>query len=168
MLVQFLGWNDPLEEEMATHSSLLVWRIPWTEEPGGQQSIGLQRVGHDWSEFACMHTLVLNRGRYLWMHFMLCAFVLSCVYLFATTGAIAHQTPLSMEFSRQKYWVACHFLLHGIFPTQGLNPRLLCLLHWRVDSLPLSRLGSPFMNAVTCSQSMTKILLKFWFWKRQK
>ena len=47
MLVQFLGWNDPLEEEMATHSSLLVWRIPWTEEPGGQQSIGLQRVGHD-------------------------------------------------------------------------------------------------------------------------
>ena len=47
MLVQFLGWNDPLEEEMATHSSLLVWRIPWTEEPGGPQSMGLQRVGHD-------------------------------------------------------------------------------------------------------------------------
>ena len=42
-----LGWEDPLEEGMATHSSILTWRIPWTEEPGGLQSIGLQRVGHD-------------------------------------------------------------------------------------------------------------------------
>ena len=42
-----LGWEDPLEEGMATHSSILVWRIPWTEEPGGLQSIWLQRVGHD-------------------------------------------------------------------------------------------------------------------------
>ena len=47
MLVRSLGQEDPLEEEMATHSSLLAWRIPWTEEPGGLQSIGLQRVGHD-------------------------------------------------------------------------------------------------------------------------
>ena len=37
-----LGWEDPLEEEMATHSSILAWRIPWTEEPGGLQSMGLQ------------------------------------------------------------------------------------------------------------------------------
>ena len=44
--VQFLGWEDPLEEGMATHSSILAWRIPWTEEPGGPQSMGLQRVGH--------------------------------------------------------------------------------------------------------------------------
>ena len=42
-----LGREDPLEEEMATHSSILVWRIAWTEEPGGLQSTGLQRVGHD-------------------------------------------------------------------------------------------------------------------------
>ena len=45
--VQSLGWEDPLEKEMETHSSLLAWRIPWTEEPGGLQSMGLQRVGHD-------------------------------------------------------------------------------------------------------------------------
>ena len=50
--VQSLGWEDPLEKEMATHSSILTWRIPWTEEPGGLQSTGLQRVGHDW---ACTH-----------------------------------------------------------------------------------------------------------------
>ena len=42
-----LGWEDPLEQEMASHSSILVWRIPWTEEPGGLQSERLQRVRHD-------------------------------------------------------------------------------------------------------------------------
>ena len=45
--VQSLGWEDPLEEEMATCSSILAWEIPWTEEPGGLQSIGLQRIGCD-------------------------------------------------------------------------------------------------------------------------
>ena len=45
--VQSLGWEDPLEEEMATHSSILAWEIPWTEEPGGLQSMGSQRVGYD-------------------------------------------------------------------------------------------------------------------------
>ena len=45
--VQSLGQEDPLEKEMATHSSILAWRIPWTEEPGGLQSTGSQSVGHD-------------------------------------------------------------------------------------------------------------------------
>ena len=45
--VQSLGQEDSLEEGMATHSSILAWRIPWTEEPGGLQSMGSQRVGHD-------------------------------------------------------------------------------------------------------------------------
>jgi len=44
-----LGREDPLEKEMATHSSILAWRIPWMEEPGGLQSMGSQRVGHDWA-----------------------------------------------------------------------------------------------------------------------
>ena len=47
MWVQSLSWEGPLEKGMATHSSILAWRIPWTEEPGGLQSMGLQRVGHD-------------------------------------------------------------------------------------------------------------------------
>ena len=50
--VRFLGWEDPLEEGTATHSSLLAWRIPWTEEPGGLQSTGSQRVVQDWSNWA--------------------------------------------------------------------------------------------------------------------
>ena len=44
-----LGWKDPLEEDKATHSSILAWRISWTEEPGGLQSKGSQRIGHDWA-----------------------------------------------------------------------------------------------------------------------
>ena len=47
--VQSLGWEDPLEKEMATHSSTLAWKIPWTEERGGLQSTGSQRVGHDFT-----------------------------------------------------------------------------------------------------------------------
>ena len=45
--VRSLGWEDPLEKEMATHSNIFAWRIPWTEEPDGLQTIGSQRVGHD-------------------------------------------------------------------------------------------------------------------------
>ena len=51
-----LGWEDPLAEGMATHSSLLAWRTPWTEEPGGLQCMGSQGVGHDWSNLARSHT----------------------------------------------------------------------------------------------------------------
>ena len=45
---QSLGWEDPLEEGVVTHSSILAWRIPWTEDPGGLHSMGSQRVGHHW------------------------------------------------------------------------------------------------------------------------
>ena len=45
--VPSLGWDDPLEKEMATHFSILAWEIPWTEKPGGLESMGLQRIGHD-------------------------------------------------------------------------------------------------------------------------
>ena len=45
--VRSLGWEDPLEKQMATHSSTLAWKIPWTEEPGRLQSMGSQRLGHD-------------------------------------------------------------------------------------------------------------------------
>ena len=60
--VRFLDWEDSLEKEMATLSSILAWRIPWNEEPGGLQSMGLQRVTHDW----VMNTLVL-KGRWGWL-----------------------------------------------------------------------------------------------------
>ena len=54
-----LGQEDPLEEGMATHASVLAWRTPWTEVPAGRQS-GFQRVGHDWRDYACMYTPIVN------------------------------------------------------------------------------------------------------------
>ena len=54
MQVWSLGHKDPLEEGTATHSRILAWMIPWTEEPGGLLSLGLQRVRHDWSDLACI------------------------------------------------------------------------------------------------------------------
>ena len=67
--VQSPGWKDPLEEEMATHSSILAWRIPWTEQPGGLQSMGSQRVRHDWAAntstfiYMCVCVCVLKTER---------------------------------------------------------------------------------------------------------
>ena len=71
--VWFLGWQDPLEKGMATHSSILAWRIPGTEEPGGLQSMGLQRVGHNWAtkhthnvtKYPKIMTLLVRNSRYL-------------------------------------------------------------------------------------------------------
>ena len=67
------------------------------------------------------------------------------VWLFATPWTIARQASLPWDFPGKNTGVGCHFLLEGIFPTLGLNPRLLCLLHWQVDSLPLHHLVSPLM-----------------------
>ena len=62
MQVQSLGWKDPLEESMASHFSVLVWRIPWTEEPGSLHSIGLQRVRYNWNDLACTHLRTMASG----------------------------------------------------------------------------------------------------------
>ena len=57
MQIRSLGQEDPLEQEMATHSNIFAWKIPWTEEPGGLQSMRLQRVGQDWSNLAGTYLL---------------------------------------------------------------------------------------------------------------
>ena len=53
-----LGWEDPLQESTASHSSIPAWRIPWTEEPGGLQSIGMQKMEYDRKDLACKHQLL--------------------------------------------------------------------------------------------------------------
>ena len=55
--IRSLGQENTLEEEMATHSSILAWKVPWAEEPGGLQSMGLQRAGQNWATEAFMQTL---------------------------------------------------------------------------------------------------------------
>ena len=72
--VQSLGGEDPLEEEMATSSSILAWKIPWTEEAGGLQSTGLQRVGHDWAtehRFAIKQSTMTLGGLFICLFFWL-------------------------------------------------------------------------------------------------
>ena len=78
--LQSLGWDDPLEKGTATHSSILAWRIPWTEEHSGLQSKGSQRVRHDWTTNTHTHTPTLhwsvivlkltagNSGKYILLH----------------------------------------------------------------------------------------------------
>ena len=63
--VRSLGWEDPLEEEMATHSSNLAWKITWTEEPGELQSLGLQRVGHNLVTKQQIHDLLVFKYRFI-------------------------------------------------------------------------------------------------------
>ena len=69
-------WEDPLEEEMATSSSILAWRIPWTEEPGGLRPMGSQRVSHNWSDLTHAHIYtkpqiviyLLSNRKFLWRY----------------------------------------------------------------------------------------------------
>ena len=117
--VQFLGQKDPLEKEMATHSNTVAWKIPWTEEPGRLQSMGSQRVGHDWAnemnwiESKCSPIIL----QVLWVLFCDNPYLdfifnlrkvkvksLSLVRLFVTPWTVTYHAPPSMGFSRQEYW----------------------------------------------------------------
>ena len=66
-----LGWEEPLQKEMATHSSILAWRIPWMEKPGRLQSMGSQRVWHDWATSLSLFSLQLSFVFTLWPSFFL-------------------------------------------------------------------------------------------------
>ena len=104
-------------------------------------------IRHMWPSFSTSEKEVEcpEKYRYLWgrsslhahmtMEWMNAKSLQSCP---THCNPIAHHAPLSMGFSRQEYWVGCHFLLQGIFSTQGLNPCVLHLLHWQMDSLPLA------------------------------
>ena len=67
--IRSLGQEDPLEKEVATHSSILAWRIPWREEPGRLQSMGSQRVRHDWATSLSLSFLSCHLGGSLWPMF---------------------------------------------------------------------------------------------------
>ena len=86
--------------------------------------------------------------------------VFSHVQLFVTPWTVACQAPLFMGFSGKNTGVGCHFLFQGIFPTQGSNPSLLCLLHWQMDSLPLHHLGSPYLAAPSLSWGTSDLQLQ--------
>ena len=128
--VQSLGREDTLEEEMATHSSILDWKIPWTEETDGLQSTGPQRVGRDcvtrqqprmwsggephpgekpgeWPSFSYSYSPTLWTYSVILL-LPMSALLLLIVYEFPeilnSKWTAAHQAPPSMGFSRQEYW----------------------------------------------------------------
>ena len=107
--VQSLGREDPLEKGMAMHSSILAWKIPWTEEPGGLHSTGLQR---EKCKSKLQWGITSNQSEWVseWKS-------LSCVWLFVTPWVIQ-----SMEFFTPV--IGSLSLLQRIFPTQGSNPGL--------------------------------------------
>ena len=120
---------------MATHSSTLVWKIPWMEEPGRLQSMGLQRVGHDW--VTSLYSLLAK----LWCVFQPPKLVLIILsfHIKINVGCLFDKLQphglCSWDFPGKNTGVGCHFLLQGIFQAPGSN---LCLLCWQADSLPLS------------------------------
>ena len=125
-----LCWEDPLEKGMVTHSSILAWRIPRTEEPGALQSMGLQRDGQDWA------TNIFTFGT-----LFVCVYSVSqsCRTLCDPTG-LACQASLSMGFPRQEYWNELPFPTPGDLPDPGIEPMSPVL---QADSSPLNHQGSP-------------------------
>ena len=92
-----------------------------------------------------------------------CAQSLSRVRFFATPGTAARQAPLSMGFPRQEDWSGLPFLFQGIFPTQGSNLCLLCLLHWQMVSLQPSQLGSPDVKCICANKFTWNSAISFYF-----
>ena len=103
--VQSLGQEDSLEEEMAIHSSVLVWEIPWTEELGGLQSMVSQRVRHSWATKSHKPQTIPHITRDTLGHAAAAAVVDSLVSdSLATPWTAAYQAPPSMGFSGHEYW----------------------------------------------------------------
>ena len=96
---------------MATHSSVLAWRIPGTAEPGGLPSMGSHRVGHDWSHLAVAEIINNIAGECMLSH----------VRLFATPWTVPARLFCPWNFPGNNTEADCHFLLQGIFLTQGWN-----------------------------------------------
>ena len=153
-----MAWEDPLVKGTATHSSILAWRISWTDEPGRLQSIVWQRVGHDWATFTFTHlflrcSLPLTRCTYPLTFTKGNSFITICFATYAHAKSLQSCPTLCnpMDCSPpgssihgilrgKNPGVDCHALLQGIFLTQGSNLCLLCLQHWQVGSLvPLEK-----------------------------
>ena len=88
---------------------------------------------------------------------ILCLCAQSCPTLCDPMGCSPPDSSVHGISPRQEYWIGCHFFLKGIFPTQGSNPSLLCLLPWQADSLPLSHLESPLVLIVNIKEKSPQV-----------
>ena len=146
-----------LEEEMATHSSALAWRIPGTGEPGGLLSMGSHRVGHDWSDLAAAAAGAWRNAAALWPFsaietFKVCLW-LSRVWFFATLWTVACQA-ISMGFLRQEYWSRYPFYSPGDLPDPGIKPRSLTLQPYCLPSEPPGKPWKGVLMDISYSQGL--------------
>ena len=127
---RFDSWVEaiPLEESMATHSSTLAWRTPWTEESGGLQSIGLQRIEHDWSDLAHVYTYIyicmyihihiciyicIHRWTYIWIH--MCVYIY--IYIHKSFWGRKSKNSWAWEVENNKFHSSVEiiiYVLHGL------------------------------------------------------
>ena len=119
--VHSLAREDPLEKEMATHSSTLAWKIPWTEEPCRLQSMGSQRVGHDWT--TSLHFLIVNLQCCVYSKVM-CVCVCVCVY----TASLVTQSVKNLP-AMQETWV---WFLDGEDPLEKEMATHFSILAWEI------------------------------------
>ena len=150
--VQSLSREDPLEEEMATHSSVLAWGIPWTEEPGGLQSMGSQRVGDNWSDLA--HIRASKIG------FFWCGFL--------SEGRKREDRDLLYKISKEARFLRLekekkcimHSVISMICRLSRINFRYHCPVLWTEEPGRLQSMGSK--ESDTTEQLHSSSLSKWW------
>ena len=150
-LGQFLDWEDPLKKEMATHSTILAWRIPWTEVPGRLESVGLQRARHDWvtnsctflqAHFALPGRTFLHSGTHIHLHChpltspwsldtaadgqVLCATCApTCqVWSLAEFGLLGQQARVWFPCALSYFWLYANHYIGKIVCRDNLNTRM--------------------------------------------
>ena len=110
--VRVLGWEDPLEKGMATHSNILAWIIPWTKEPSGLPSLGSKRVGHDWAT---------NTHGGSWAHFRNPQLVLSHFLPPPFCGSVLETPSPSLAGSWLRVWVVFPTMCFIMYKTKGFS-----------------------------------------------
>ena len=154
-----LGWEDPLEKEMVTHSTILAWRIPWTEKPGRLQSMGSQRVGHDWATSSPSSSP---------------SFITEGLCYLSPPTIILIMTEKQVHFSLNSYYMLPTGLanLHLLFPVLTTDS-LIAYMRWSQDwtrrqqlrLIPLHQACFPSANCKThCSTPTPVFLAHFWFY----
>ena len=161
--VQPQGQEDPLEKGMATRSSILAWRIAWTEEPGGIQSMGSQRVGHDWVTNTrkgnmckiCLYawnqhkstTDILSDFLKSWSFCLAVPFLVlvtqSCPAVCKSHGLQPARFLCPWDSPGKKTGMGCHFLLQGYLADPGIEPGSPAL---QADSLSSEPPGKPLIK----------------------
>ena len=135
--VQSLDWEDPLEEGMATHSSILAWRLPWTEELGGLQSSGSQRIRYNWSNLACIQ-IVVNSVIATYCHFLGLIEYVYFIVCSITLEEISGHKNLARTLHR-----SFHLVLFSLSPYSVLFPYL-TPLHYNFSENENLYLFQPF------------------------